>query len=329
MYLWQIRHNPNHPQTLHSLLLAAFLLVASVATYCGFGNYVVAGADNQPAEADKKPTGAEELLDRVRQELLKHRTIKADLLQTVTMGDQHFKIEGQYLSAAAVSVGDHLISKLKLNYRIVPNQGVQGEILEVCDGKDLWTEVKLPDSKQSVADSRRVTRRNVQQILSAVVAASKQQSIPDAACQVELGLGGMTALLASLERSMTFDAMKEEQLDGHARTIIQGHWKKEVIARLPKEKDDTLPAFIPDLVRIYINNDTLFPEKIYYLKKQPQKKVFKSLVSIEFQNVEFDAAVDDAAFVYSLPADVAPPEDMTKQYIQRLTAAPADAPVKN
>jgi hypothetical protein len=190
-------------------------------------------------------------------------------------------------------------------------------MLEVCDGKELWTLLELPDSK-------RVTRRNIQQIQAAAVAASKRD-VAEATVNVELGLGGLVALFASLDRTMVFDAMKEEDAESHSQTIIQGRWKKEILSRYPKDKDDSLPVFIPDLVRIYVNTQTMFPEKLMYLKKNAQKKTFRPLVSLEFHNIEFDVPVEDKDFLFQIPPDVVP-EDITKQYLDRMTGNTSDSP---
>lgn len=304
MYLWQIRHIPNRPQTLLKLLvLAAMVVCAGVTSFVSSG-LVSAQTANSSADKkpdDSKPSPAKEFFERIRQELPNHQSIKAKMEQVVSIGDQNFKVDGEYLSAG---------KKLKLAYTVVPDQGIHGKMLEVCDGKELWTLQELPESK-------RVTRRNIQQILSAAVTASKRD-VPEANANVELGLGGLVALFASLERTMVFDAIKQDEADGHPQTIIQGRWKKEILQRYPKDKEDSLPIFIPDLVRIYVNTQTLFPEKLLYLKKNSQKKTFRPLVSLEFQNIEFDVPVDDKDFVFKIPDGVVP-EDITKQYLDRMS----------
>ena len=123
---------------------------------------------------------------------------------------------------------------------------------------------------------------------------------------------------------MEFDAMKQEEVDGHQRTIIQGRWKKEVVQRFPKGKDDSLPVFVPDLVRLYVDSQTLFPERLLYLKKQPEKKALRPLLNLEFRNVELDAPVNEKEFEFLIPPDVVP-EDVTKMYVDRITGA-AEAP---
>ena len=271
--------------------------------------------ETDKARADAKGALASEFFDRVRQELQKHQSVKADLIQDVSIGDQVFKVTGQYLSSGNTESG----LKLKVNYSVIPDQGAQGEMLEVCDGKELWTLLELPGSK-------RVTHRNILQIQKAAAIANPKNA-PELSMSVELGLGGLTALLASLERTMVFAAMKEEDTDGHRRTTIQGQWKKELAQRFAKNKDDSLPAFVPDFVRLSVNSETLFPERLLYLKKQPEKKTLKPLVSLEFRNVELDGPISEESFVFEIPPGVIP-EDITKIYVDRLTPAPEAPPAK-
>ena len=311
MHLWQIRHIPNHPQTLLKLTLIVSVIGAGVATLFPSVRYAFAqAADTAKVKAGdaEKTSEASDFLAKVRQELPKHQSIQAELLQTVSIGDQQFRVSGQYVSAG---------QKLRLNYKVMPDQGAQGEMLEVCDGKELWTQLTMPESK-------RVTQRNVQQIMAAAAAANKKQ-LAEQPVGVELGLGGLVALLASLDRSMIFDGIKTDPKSETPRTIIQGHWKKDIA---PRDKDQALPPYVPDLVHVFINNQTLFPEKILYLKKQPGKKTFKALVSLEFRNPIFDEPVDDETFVFQVP-DGEVPEDVTKQYIDRLLPPKATPPAAN
>lgn len=314
MYLWQIRHNPNRPQTLLRLtIVAAVCSVVAVSTYlpAGFVSGKADDAAEKKAEADSTPSPAAEFLQRIRLELPKHQSIKAELAQSVSLGDQQFKITGQYVSSGM---------KMRLKYTVVPEQGTDGEMLEVCDGKELWTVMTLPGSK-ALPPSKRVTHRNIQQIRAAVAAQARNPA--NSIVNLDLGLGGLTSLLASLQNSMEFDAMKEDEFEGHSRTILQGRWKKELLKDFPKDKDDALPAYLPDLVRLYVDSRTLFPEKVLYLKKIPGKKTFKSLVSLEFRDVEFDQPVDEKEFIF-VP-DGTDVEDVTKQYLERLTNAATPA----
>lgn len=300
MHLWQIRHIPNLRQTLLKLTAAATPLFF-VGVYLCQQTSSISGQTTEPATTAATPgpksAAATEFFEKVRQGLPNHRSIKADIVQTVSMGDQQVKVTGEYLSSG---------QKLRLKYVVNPDQGIQGEVLEVCDGKELWTLLSLPDVK-------RVTHRNVEQIL----ASANEKKTTTAVTNLELGLGGLSALFASLSRTMDFDAMKEEDGAESPKTIIQGRWKAEFLERVPKEKieqEEVLPPYVPELIRIYVNPSTLFPERIVYLKKQQRKKSFKPLVTLDFQNIEFDGQVEDDAFVFT-PPDGVIPEDTTAQYL--------------
>lgn len=325
MYLWQIRHIPNpwHKMASFSVLLAfSFIMIWAI----GEGVRTAQGqADARPDGNKKEPKavdpaaakGATEAFKKLHDALYSRTSIRADIEQSASIGAQQFQVSGHYLSSG---------QKLRLEYTIEPGQGVSGSLLEVCDGKDLW-------SLMTVGETKRVTHRDVQQIKSAV---SANRNVPDVVLTAELGLGGLTALLASLERTMVFDAMKEESGDEGARTVIQGHWKPEIVARWPRTKDDLLPLYIPDLVRIWIDPQAMFPTRIVYIKRQieKEKKVYRPLVSLKFTNVEFDAPVNDELFTFEPPEGVVP-EDITRQFLDRMkksaeaeTAKPAPDPTK-
>lgn len=316
LYLWQIRHIPNpwRKLTSFSVLLAVSLMAVwaigeGVRTARGQGDAKPATEKKEPKPADPATIkAATDFIKKLHESLYTRNSIKADVEQTASIGTQQFQIDGHYLSSG---------QKLRLEYAIRPDQGVAGSLLEICDGKDLW-------SLTTVGKTQRVTHRDVQQIKAAVTA---NRNVPDVVLTAELGLGGLTALLASLERTMIFDAMKEESGEDGARTIIQGRWKPEIVQRWPRGKDDMLPAYIPDLVRIWVDSKAMFPTRIVYIKRviEKEKKVYRPLVSLKFKNVEFDAPVNDDQFTFEPPEGVVP-EDITRQFLDRMKkGAEADA----
>jgi hypothetical protein len=138
---------------------------------------------------------ATEYVKKVHDALYARTSIRADIEQTVSMGNQQFFVTGQYVNSG---------QKLRLNYTIQPDQGVAGSLLEVCDGKELWSLIK-------VGDTTRVTHRDIQQIKAAVVT---NKPTPEVLLTAELGLGGLTALMASLERNV---ACRRRSLTSHPR----------------------------------------------------------------------------------------------------------------
>jgi hypothetical protein len=113
---------------------------------------------------------------------------------------------------------------------------------------------------------------------------------------------------------MEFDQLREER----EFVIVQGNWKPEVAAKWQRGKDQPLPSYVPDLLRIYFHAETLFPHRFLYLKRMPEKKTYRSLVRLEFQQVKLDEDVDESAFQFTQPTDIVP-DDVTQQYIDQLT----------
>lgn len=311
MYLWQIRHIPISRQTFLSLtsrlglvlLLGLSGLMARSAI--GQGDQKSVSGKAGRAETDASPSAgqaaATAFVAKVHAELKKHPSVKADVEHTVSIGTRQFRATGRYLNSG---------SKLRLEYTVKPDQGADGSLIEVCDGKELW-------SLMTLGGTKRVTHRDVQQIKAAITSVKR---VPDAELTAELGLGGLSGLFASLERTMTFDQMKQEEVEGHSRTVVQGQWKSNVASRWKSTADDPLPVYIPDAVRIIVNSATLFPERVVYLKKQTEKdkKGYRALVSFQFKNVELDATIDEQEFTFEPPQDVVP-EDVTRQFLDRIT----------
>jgi len=309
LYLWQIRHIPNcWRKIVNFSVLLGFSLMGTWAISLGVQS-ARGQSDAKPAEKKSEPKPADpavvkaatDMMKKVHEALYARSSIKADIEQSVSIGVQQFRVSGHYLSSG---------SKLRLEYTIQPDQGVAGSLLEICDGKDLW-------SLMTVAETKRVTLRDVQQIKAAAVSGTR--TTPDVILTAELGLGGLTALTASLQRTMIFDAMKEETSDDGPRTEIQGRWKPELLARWPRSKDDLLPPYVPDLVRIWVDPRTTFPTRIVYVKRviEKDKKVYRPMVSLKFRNVEFDAPVDEQEFRFEPPPGVVP-EDITRQFLDRM-----------
>jgi len=256
------------------------------------------------------------MLKDVRQRLIRYNSIRADINQTVTIGERTFRAEGSYVQSTNL--------RLRLEFAVIINQKQRGSLLQVCEGDVLWTEI-------TIGDERRVTRRVVHDILKA---AAENGELSKNMLIAQLGLGGLPALVASIEQNMIFDAMKEETIDGTDFVILQGHWNEKFIKRWqetdPEEQEETktepksgkpqavvLPMRVPDIVRIYCNKTTLFPQRILYLKKHPEKKRYRQMVVLDFKNVQINGLTRKEEFQY-VPPDGIIQEDDTKRYLDLL-----------
>lgn len=268
-------------------------------------------SEKQPADSKADPaiaTASPQALDYLRkahEALVQHTSIQASLVEQVAIGDRRFQMEGSYTAAGL---------KLRLEFKVQIPGGASGSLLEVCDGDVLWSRMDLPDS-------RRVTRRDVRQILKAV---TNSKSVPDGVLLAELGLGGLPALLSSLERTMNFTQMQEDSSAERPLVILQGTWRRESLERWPRDAQGQLPPYIPDEVRIFFDRETQFPARLLYLKREPGGKGLLPLVSLEFRDVVLGGPVKEQQFLFVPPDDVAP-QDITRQYLDQIQQA--NAPV--
>ena len=229
---------------------------------------------SKPASKKAQDVASEEALktlQKARKSLIEQQSIQADILETVALGSRKFQAKGKYLQGTDL--------KLRLEFQVKLG-GTEGSLLEVCDGQVLW-------SRQTIGGQTQVTRRDVRQILEV---AAENRTMPKIMLQAELGLGGLPAMLAALENTMVFTSMKQEEVDQQQFTVIEGKWKDEYRRQFQggaaAEKDAPLPEFIPDRIRIFLSEGTLFPRRILYLKHRVKQNTFRPMVSLDFTNVK-------------------------------------------
>lgn len=300
--------------------VCAVLLVA--ALWCGQRVPLVWGqgdgdsksnsAGNAKTASGSKPDAAsaekaQALVKQAHAQLLTRRTIQADVVEVATLTEPPLRMTGRYVASGL---------KLRLEYQVQLSGGVSGSLVEVCDGERLWSLMQLPGSQ-------RVTRRDVRQIL---VAAEKARMRPDRAAAVDLALGGLPALITSLQRSMNFESVKEDTLEDQPVLVLTGRWTKELAQQLGGDaKSPQFPQHIPDACRLTLAADTLFPVRLSYFKRQ--EKGMRMLLDLRFQNVMLDGMVAESEFRFTPPDDTEP-EDVTREYIEQLfpeSAEPGDA----
>jgi hypothetical protein len=284
-------------------------------------------AAEKPADeksSDEKPVGeastgeptaeemaqADALLEEARGRLEDRQSLRADLLQQIQVGDRKLTAEGLYISGTPYP-------KLRLEYRVRVGT-MQGSLLEVCDGQILHTEKTIGRAGDK-APERQFTRRDVQRILAARDASL---NLPVASQGAELGIGGLPAMLASIDRCMVGKQVTEEEFDGKLCRVFHGAWDQEVLkkydAALGNAKATFVP-FFPDRVRVYFAADTYLPVKIVYLKNELDEsgKVAgqRALMTLEFRNVQVDQPVPPDTFQYVLP-EKAEEVDRTNEFVE-------------
>ncbi|QDU51556.1 LolA family protein [Gimesia panareensis] len=252
----------------------------------------------------KNPAYAEALLKKSREKLRAYSSIQAEITETVEIGPKPFVIQGKYLQGKDL--------KLRLEFQVQgkkENGEPVGTLREICDGQVLWTE-------HNIKGTSRVTRRDVQAILKqAQLNPNSQPNLLVA----ELGLGGLPSLLAAIQRNMQFESVGERTISGKTLTVLNGTWKEGFLAQF-KGGDPAapaqLPAYVPDAVRIYLDQETLFPRRIVYLKKNQDS--LESMVTLNFSKVTLNAPIAATQFAYE-PPDGVFPVDITNQYLKQLS----------
>jgi len=271
-------------------------------------------ADDRAADTDadgeeSNVAAAVKVLQDARYLLFERRSVQATLRETVSMGPRKFRGEGTYVA------GQYPRLRLELSLEV---GDTQGELLEVCDGTILWTVQQVLGPK-SVAPEVQVARTVISDVTEAL---DSTMDVPETFLIAGLGVGGLPALLASLERSMTFEAMRELEEEGRKFTVIQGRWSDEYLKQLTGgDPDVQLPAYMPDHVRIYFDNQTQFPTRILYLRRsEPGARAFVPLLSLEFSDVVLDGPVNDELFQYTPGPDVKV-RDRTGEYLKLISEA--------
>lgn len=276
-------------------------------------------ADNGPARREMK---------RARDLLAQHSSVQARLVESVAILDRSFKAEGRYLQGH-IQGKDHRV-RLEMTLKIGRSEGT---LLEVCDGDILWTRHEVGDKDKKEPT---ITRRNVTQILDA---ARKRGGDTETLLIADLGLGGLPALLASLERSMTFSNLKKDTLRNRPVNVIQGTWNNEFLARFrdpakPAAEPAPLPVFVPDQVELSLDRETGFPHRIQYLKKFEDRETLRPMLTLDFIDVVLNQPINKSEFVF-VPPDRPAPIEITPAYLQQLLpkepsqgAAPPATPAK-
>ncbi len=260
-----------------------------------------AALGNKPA-AESSPEDkaeADQLLLEARSQLLNRQSLQADMQQQIILGERRLEAAGTYLSGS--------FPKLRLEYKIRVGS-MQGSLREICDGTILHTEKAI--GKFGAKDPDVVyTRRDVQKILAAT---ENTLNLPVASLGAEMGIGGLPAILASIDRCMIGQRVTEEEFEGRKCRVYYGGWDPVVLQKYQaglgenaKEILANLVPFFPDSVQVYFAADTLLPVKITYLKNEQSDTGAvtgeRAIMFLAFRNMTVDQPVPPTSFKFVLP----------------------------
>lgn len=267
------------------------------------------------ATAKKTAPRRQRPVDALRQSRAKLKDLvpfQAEIVETIVVRGKKFRATGKYMQGAG--------NKLRLEFELEVGR-TKGSLVQVCDGTTLFTQQKIGLIVQA-------TRRNVPKILKEMkqlASKSGPRPRPDQ-FEADLGLGGLDALLGSLEQTMSFTVRREQTFQNRPFIIIEGTWNATFLETLTdddaQDSSDELPEYVPDRVRIYIDKATQFPHRIVYLKRAANRGVLRPMVSLEFRSVQLNAPLADASFAFK-PDPGVRVQDITDEFIRQIRQAQA------
>lgn len=288
-----------------------------------------AGAEDTPAPTSEAASDVnpQEFLRTSVDRLKTYKWITSKVVLSLNLMNYGFAGEGEYI----VGPENRMRYEIKIE---LPH--TTGRLLEVSDGEILYTRHEiLPKSSQKKdtkpagkeKDKARVdllkpeitvTRRNVKTILSHL----QRQPDPNLYQRwiVDLGFGGLPALMASLDKSMEFTTARNDTVRGHTVTVLEGTWTDAQRNVWMSQGQTELPPIVPDLCRIAFDQETRFPLRVVFLKRIPDSKGLRTMVTLDFVDVKLDEPVDAAIFTYKEDLDH-PARELTEAVIDEIQRA--------
>ena len=273
-----------------SLLCAA--IFAPVPGWAADGSDANPPADRAAEPADLPP--AARVLAAARSRLDGAATISATLVQTVSLGPAVYRATGSFAAADGRS-------RVELTSADGPS------LLQVCDGEVLRTQYTL-------GGETAVTRRNVRAVREAAADA------PNPPLAGALALGGLSGLLATLEMSMKWRPAVRQEIDGAGFVVLDGRWTRASRRDLNARFGGSVPAFLPDGAKVYLDAARLVPRRVlYWVKDDTTPEGRRTLMSLDFTDVRLGAPLPPDLFAYAPPPD-ADEDDVTAKAVARLAA---------
>lgn len=265
-----------------------------------------AGAVNRPdgkkalPAADGNPQ-AQAILEAAIRSLESRQSISAQIRQRADLFGHQLIGSGRYLESRRSP-----IPLIRLELRTQIAQQVTS-LVQVCDGRDLWTYRKL------------IRREMVSRIdaVRATAALQRAASMPGPSTSNILpGLGGLSHLLRGLCIMFQFDRAEQGRVGDLPVWKIEGVWKSaQLVKLLPKQKEaigqgkpadlSRLPQHVPDRVVLLLGQEDLFPYRMDYCRaairkdEQAEPVEGRTLMTVEYFEVNFNVPIDPKQFIYS------------------------------
>ena len=292
------------------------------------------------------PSGSQQLLSAIAR-LEQRGSISARLREQAYVADLPFSGAGTYLQQGR-GTKRHVRWLLQSQH-----EGVQATLLQISDGRFLWTDRHLASGRTidrvDLWQLRRQAKLNAKE--PGLTAGAQGKSAPFSPL-LGRSFGGLPMLLESLVEHFEFTAPRPFRYRNQQVFGLVGRWRQESLSGIiahpaPASEgqalaaadlrkalqeylaEQALPDRIPHHVLVILGQNDLFPYLIDYRSiSDPLADASLSsdalyqlstepLARLEFYDVAFDQPIDTSEFNYTPPAD---PEwlDGTAAYVQRL-----------
>ncbi|MEP3477781.1 MAG: hypothetical protein ABJZ55_00895 [Fuerstiella sp.] len=326
-----------------ALLSSVVLLSALPVSASAVAQQQEAGQQDSAKENASQPElrpstqAANGVLSEVTATLKAAESLSCNIQQTILMSGQKMLAAGRYVQGTG--------NRMRLEYRIFPvaalhskdapllqlgseedtteaelaDKKISGALTQISDGSVLW-------SKWQNGPDTQITRRNIREILDAV----KDIKNTTAADSLRsLGIGGLQTLVSQLQVGMEFGQVKEQTIGGNTIYVLTGRWTQKTrkdIFKVPEGDLETpLPAYIPDYVRVYVDQKASLPRRIEYLKRHPNPEVKQAqpLAILDFRNIRLNETLNETMFDISKEEgdDSVEEKDLTRDVIDAIQAA--------
>ena len=209
-----------------------------------------------PAAVPAQPP-AEARLDFATVQLREMKRIAARIDMNVDMLNQKFSLEGNYYKDTDYRV------RLQLN--LVGLGDTSSKMLQVSDGKILW-------DFQQVLAMQSCHKREIQPILKKLEDPNLNEGFRIAIIS-NMGFGGPEAMLSGLRKSVGFDQMSDDKLDGLDVVVLRGTWRDRTTLLSANERPlpptAPLPPYVPENVAIYLGRLDGWPHMIEMIGRAP------------------------------------------------------------
>jgi outer membrane lipoprotein-sorting protein len=214
------------------------------------------------AAAPEPPTEAEKALDAAIAKVAALKSVSAVVVQKVEMLNQRFEIKGRYLKAPE----NRLYLRLDVyGLTEAPGKAASGTTLQVCDGETLW-------DYQKVLESQVYRKLRIVPILKKLGSTDLDPELREQVVK-QLDLAGPEILLDGLRKSIKFDQKEAGTIDGRKVWVLRGSWKNRDGLLGPNQQplppNAPLPAYVPSLASVWVDQRTGWPYKLVLLGKTP------------------------------------------------------------